>query len=548
MAKEKRPWISLVLAIVIVGGVFLGIKNAESNDVYTSISKNLTVLGRIYKEVSRRYVDEVQPDDFLKSGIDGMLNTLDPYTSYLEEREEQHQLEVITHGRYGGVGIPLNYRNNRVTVTDPPFLGTPAARSGIREGDIIVEVDGIQTQDLGFNETAKSIRGEPGTEVTLKIRREGEPKLLEFTLVREQIKVDDIRYSGMIDDEIGYVQLTRFTSNATTELTKAIQDLKSQDMKGLILDLRSNPGGLLDAAVRISDLFLPKGKTIVSTRGRMQGSTHEFKASLDPIYGEGPLIVLVNRISASASEIVAGAVQDNDRGVVVGDTTFGKGLVQTVIPFSPSSALRITTAKYYTPSGRCIQKQNYSNWADTVTTDDFFTVGGRPVHGSGGIAPDIIVRFPPVSDFVADLRRRSQFFNFAVHYTSIHTPPSGEFQVDDQIIEAFREYLDHENYTFSHPIERSLIALEDEASEGGYDGTLIQDIQRLRSSLEHSKRDMFTSNVEDIKSFLRLEIGSKFYGTRRGVELGFVDDVVVQKAVELIKDQQTYAGLLPGEQ
>ena len=551
MAKAQKHWVISFLAVIILCGAFIGIKRAESNDVYSTISKNLTVLGNIYKEVSRRYVDEVDPEVFLKAGIDGMLGTLDPYTSYLEEGDERHQLEVITHGRYSGVGIPLQYRNNSVTVSDPPFLGTPAARAGIREGDTIVEVDDVPTRDLDFNETARRIRGETGTEVTLKIRREGETKLLIFKMVREQIRIDDVRYSGVLDGNIGYVQLTRFTSNASTELTQAIQDLKSKNIRGLILDLRFNPGGLLDAAVEISDLFLPKDATIVSTRGRMKGASHEFKSVKNPIYGEGPVVVLVNRFSASASEIVAGAIQDNDRGIVVGDTTFGKGLVQTVIPFSPTSALRITTAKYHTPSGRCIQKQNYSSWSDsTVDTQTiYYTARGREVYGGGGIAPDIIASYPPVSDYVVDMRRKSLFFNFAVHYANAHQDLPPDFEIDEPLLHAFQEYMKEKSYEYQHPITRALEALEEEIAEGKYDGDLNQSIQQFRGSLNRSMQGTFLDNVEDIKSLLRLEIASKVFGTRTGIEIGLNDDPVVTKAVELMKNWDSYAAnILPMEE
>lgn len=553
MLKSKRSLLSFLLIILVMSGALLWTNSTKSSDTYSVISKNLTALGQIFKEVSRRYVDDVDPEKFLKAGIDGMLNTLDPYTAYIE-KEDKQQLQILTHGRYEGVGMGLSIRNGVATVVDPPFIGTPAARAGIREGDKVIKVDGISTKGRNLDETVHLIRGPAGTEVTLTIQRDGEDKLLEFSLVREQITVEDVRYAGFIEDGIGYIRLTRFSKNAGPEVVQAIQDLKTQNLRGLILDLRSNPGGLLDAAVEISDLFLPKDRIIVSTRGRTRDSSHKFKSLKNPIYGERPLVVLVNRFSASASEIVAGAVQDYDRGIVLGDTTFGKGLVQTVVPLSPTSALKITTAKYYTPSGRCIQKRNYSSWGDTASTVDqvsqqernsnYRTAGGRTVHGGGGIAPDMTVRFPEVSDIVVDLRRKSLFFNFAVHYTNTHEILDSNFQVNNTLLNEFRNYLKEKSYEYHHPLENGLSSLKAEAFKKGYGKSLLQDINSLQKSLDQSKEELFLSNSKDIRQFLRTELATKFFGTKRGVEISLKDDPVIQKALALLRDEEYYATIL----
>ena len=546
MKKLKRPYLSLLLVCLLPTVLFLWTNGTKSDDIYSKIGKNLTVLGDIYKEVTKNYVDKIDPDKFLKAGIDGMLNTLDPYSAYIE-REDRHQLQILTHGKYGGVGMPLNYRNNAVTVVDPPFLGTPAARAGIREGDTIIEVDGASTKNLGLDETARRIRGPVGSEVTLTIRREGELKLLDFTLVREQIKVEDVRYSGTIDDGIGYIRLTRFSKNAESEVADAIRSFKTQNLKGLILDLRSNPGGMLEAAVDISDLFLPKDVVIVSTRGRTKSSIREEKSKNTPTYGEGPLVVLVNRISASASEIVAGAIQDHDRGLVMGDTTFGKGLVQSVVPLSPSAALKITTAKYYTPSGRCIQKRHYSTWNDTTTGNDslaYHTDHGREVKGGGGITPDVTVPLPRVNDIVWDLRRKSLFFNFAVHYANTHAALDSDFLVDNKILEEFYKYIQEKSFEYKHPIENRLAALKTESLEAGYGSSILQDISHLEKSLNRIKEDMLQSSKKDVQRLLKLELASKFFGVRRGVEMGLEDDLVVQKALSFLNDRELYDSIL----
>ena len=547
MRTLKHTLLGFILVLIVLSGTLIWTNGAGSTDIYSSISKNLTLLGQIYKEVSTRYVDSVDPDKFLKAGIDGMLNTLDPYTEYIYENEEQHRLQVITSGKYGGVGILLNYRNNAVTVGEPPFLGTPAARAGIREGDIIIQVNDTPTDKIGYDESARRIRGPAGTEVTLSIRRQGVPEPIVFKLIREQIKVDDVRYAGIIGDSMGYILLTRFSNNAALEVRAAIDSLKKQHIKGLILDLRSNPGGLLDAAVKISSLFHPKNMDIVSTRGRAKGSINLFKSSTEPIYGDGPLVVLVNRFSASASEIVAGAVQDHDRGIILGDTTFGKGLVQSIIPLSPTSALKITTAKYYTPSGRCIQSHSYSAWSDTASLDQavlYHTDLGRQVHGGGGIAPDVIIDHPPVSDIVIDLLRKSLFFNFAVDYANTHAVPDSNLLIDDNILQSFQQYLKEKSYSYQHPVEGDLTALKKEALEKGYSASLLQDIDRLQKSLEKSKLDMLSGSRQDIRRFLRSEIASKFYGTKRDVEIGLEDDPAVQKALLLLADEDMYSNVL----
>lgn len=546
MRSIKRSWMSLIFVLLFACGLFLLTREAASNDFLTTVGKNLEVLGQVYKKVAGLYVERVDPDIFLKAGIDGMLNTLDPYTSYIEN-EDKPQLEIITHGKYGGVGLALSFRNNMVTVSEPPFIGTPSARAGIREGDQIVKVDSASTEKLGFYETVKIIRGRVGTEVTLTIRREGESKLLTFSIVREQIKVEDVRYDGIVENDIGYIRLTAFSKNAGSEINRILRDFKTRKLEGIILDLRSNSGGLLDAAVDISDFFLPKDKVIVSTRGRVESSIRTFKSIKTPIYGDLPMIVLVNRFSASASEIVAGAIQDHDRGIVIGDTTFGKGLVQTVVPLTSRSLLKITSAKYYTPSGRCIQKRNYSTWSDSSMIDQkttFLTSAGRQVHGGGGIAPDITVQLPFYNDFVVDLRRKSLFFNFAVNHANTHAVLDTNFKVDQKILQDFQQYLKQKNYKYEHAIEGRLASLREEALERNYTPSFIKNIDSLQESLNTINQELFQNSKQDIKQLLRSELSSKYFGTKREVEISLKDDIVFQKAVQLIRDELQYNEIL----
>jgi carboxyl-terminal processing protease len=516
-----------------------------ADDIYSEINKTFVILKEVYKEVPERYVDEINLEEFMKAGIEGMLSTLDPYSNYIEKGDKD-QLQILTDGKYEGVGMGLSMRNNRITVTDPPFIGTPAARAGIREGDVILKVDGQATRGMDLDEAVSIIRGPAGSSVVLTIQRNGMDHHLDFTLIREKIKIEDVRFAGIIDNDVGYIRLTRFSRNAAQEIREKIHSFETQDLNGVILDLRSNPGGMLDAAVQVSDIFLPRGAAIVSTRGRTQSSIQEFTSHGDAIYEKGPLVVLVNRGSASASEIVAGAIQDHDRGLVVGDTTFGKGLVQTVIPLTSSSALKLTTAKYYTPSGRCIQRQDYSQWADTSNSEDessYYTDNGRPVFGGGGIIPDVVVEPEFINDLVWDLQRKSYFFNFAVEYTSSIKPDS-TVEIDEKILSEFKKYLKEQGYSYQHPLEKHLDAFKKEVLKKGYDASILLDVEKFQKSLNRTEDEIYQSGIKDIKRILRLELASKAYGTQRESEIGLENDEVVKKAISLIRDQVFYASML----
>jgi len=404
----------------------------------------------------------------------------------------------------------------------------------------------LWTRDLGFSKTSGHIRGPAGSEVVVTIRREGEAGPLTFTLVRELIKVEDLVYAGEIAPGVGYLKLTRFSRNVGMDIARAIQQMDSEHMHGIILDLRSNPGGMLTAAVDVSDLFLNRDKVIVSTRGRVKKANRTFVSITDPVYGEKPLIILVNRFSASASEIVAGAVQDHDRGIVIGDTTFGKGLVQTLFPLSRDSAVKITTAKYYTPSGRCIQRQNYSSWDSVVadTSTGFATDNGRAVTAGGGIAPDVYMAPRLVSDYVVALRRQSLFFNFAVKYANSTQQMDSSATITDAIIDTFKSYMEEKSFEYTLPIEKQLDLLRESAESKNLGDGLISDIDELRVSLDDAKEKLFNQSVNDIKLLLRQEMASKLFGRKKSVEIAAEYDPVVKRAIEIISNTNEYNALL----
>ena len=386
MKNRKRNIKFLILMSVSL--VFLG---AEKKDIYKQVRKNQSLINDVYRHLVTNYVDDIDLDAFTKMSINNMLLDLDPYTVYMEN-EERSGIEMLTKGKYGGVGIQIGRREKVLTVISP-MENSPAKRAGIISGDKIIKIDDQETEGLSMDDAAKLIRGKKGSQVVLSVERFREADLIEFELTREDIKVKDISYSGMIDNQTGYIRLTRFSRNSDKEMKQALRELLENNMTGLVLDLRDNPGGLLNAAVNILDLFIDKGEMLVWTEGKTQKSKRKYESKTDPLVpSDLNITVLVNQGSASASEIVAGTLQDLDRAVVVGRSTFGKGLVQTVFNIDKNRALKITTAKYYIPSGRLIQKPGYlpdDILADTTKQDSlFYTKGGREVSGAGGITPD----------------------------------------------------------------------------------------------------------------------------------------------------------------
>ncbi len=577
LKKRTAVFVVLCAAALTVVGWTLDWGVSVSADYVHEIRKNIEVFGLIYQEISRKYVDPVDPDKFMKAGINGMLGTLDPYT-VLIEKEDNAQLQIITHGKYGGLGMSISVRDGWATVIEQPYEGTPALKAGIREGDRIIEVDGVPTKDMNVEEVASRLRGEVGTEVDLKIVREGEPEPLVYHLIRAEITIHDVTYSGIIRDGIGYVKLSRFSKNAGYEVNQAVRDLKAQGLKALILDLRNNPGGLLEAAVEVAENFVKKGEAIVSTKGRVEGSDKAYRSEKDPALGNLPLVVLVNGLSASASEIVAGAIQDLDRGVITGETTYGKGLVQTVVSLTRDSALKITTAKYYVPSGRCIQKDQphpdeqadllvsvaegedltdvrleaesskSAEKTEKASPEVFRTKNGREVYGGGGIKPDVEVSIPKLNRFESALRRKAMTFNFAVTYTSKHPAiKHHDFNVDDNIVAEFRQFLRDKKFAYTSQSELQLAELKKTAESEGYLADLQPSLTTLEQALQHEKDDDFTKSQNFIRQELEREIAGKLFGSKAQVEVTFDDDPAIKKALEILLSADAYNTILIGE-
>ena len=469
--NRRQVFAVIVLVTALVAGTWAVGRVQESTDnTYANIERFIQVLTK----VRDHYVEPVTTDKLMDSAIRGMLRTLDPYSQYLD-KDEAERLETTTHGSFGGIGISIGIRDGWVTVISP-IEGTPAWRAGIQGGDRIIKIDDVTTEGLSLDDAMKKMRGEKGTKVELQIYREGREKPIDFTMVRDIIQIKSVPYAGMLSNGVGYIRLSNFSERSREEIDAAIAKIEKQNPRGLILDLRYNPGGLLSQAVEVSEEFTPRGKKIVYTRGRDPSQNRDFISSATDPHTNYPLVVLVNQWTASASEIVSGAVQDMDLGVVVGRPTFGKGLVQTVIPLTRSvrgPKLKLTTAKYYTPSGRCIQKDEQlkdgalaaddeddsddpvSSLPDSLRANkplpEFKTEMGRVVYGGGGIVPDLEldeVRFPRI---VEDLESKQIFFKYAVKYAANpkHKQAPAGYQITPAIRDEFLSLLKTEKFEFN---------------------------------------------------------------------------------------------------
>ena len=515
----------------------------KKND-YKTIKKNQALINEVYRHLITHYVDNFDLDAFTKESINNMLMDLDPYTIYLEN-EEKSGIEMLTRGKYGGVGIQIGRREKQLTVISP-MENSPAKRAGILSGDKIIAIDGEETEDLSMDAAAKMIRGERGTKVILRIFRFGESEPIDFALVREDIKVKDISYSGIIDDNTGYIRLTRFSKNSDLEMKKALKDLMEQELTGIILDLRDNPGGLLNAAVNILDLFIKKGETVVWTEGKTNKSKRKYESKHDPLVpNDVNIIVLVNQGSASASEILAGTLQDLDRGVVIGRSTFGKGLVQTVYSIDKDRSLKITTAKYFIPSGRLIQKPGYlpdELLADTTKMDSiFYTKGGRMVSGGGGITPDHIVELEKVSPILSASWRNGLFFNFVQKHKTDYSSLA-DAKIDQSIMAQFEEYIQSYDLDIFTENEADYMNMREKLFDLDSTNLSIQGAVDLLDSYFQQKALMqFDLEDEKLHHWLMVEFADYFGGEEGKVKLAATQDKDIMKALTILNDPMAYS-------
>ncbi len=528
----------------------------EKMDMIRAIRENVGLFGEIYRQVNMRYVDQVEPEEFMKAGIKGMLATLDPYTDFIEQ-ESSDDLRILSEGEYGGVGLQIGTRGtHRVLTVISPIEGTPAWRLGIRAGDQILFIEDESTEGFTTSDAASKLRGPAGTKVRVKINRYGVDELLEYTITRERIEVNDVSYAGMIDEGIGYVRLTRFSRSAGDEVRQAIHDLKEQgNLQSLVLDLRSNPGGLLPEAIAVAENFLEAGEPIVSTQGRLPRTNNSYAAQQPPTLDtEIPLVVLINGGSASASEIVSGAVQDLDRGVVIGRTSFGKGLVQNVINFKDGTALRVTTAKYYTPSGRLIQKTDYFNDNEAIITSEldvisdtlFHTSSGREVIAHGGIVPDIEIEGEDVGELTLALWRQDMFFDYVSHYLDQNPEQSQWRGMGEELYSSFVTHMDTVEFEFETELQNRIMDLHT-SMETVADSTIYLDlITELETLAANEYNGLLEREHEEISDRLLIELAAALEGSAGRTQASLEIDPDIMKAIEILQDEELYSSVLAG--
>lgn len=538
---------------LLIGALGLGLFSFKTeNERYFDIAKNLDIFATLFKEVNTYYVDEVTPGKLVKTGIDAMLKSLDPYTNYISE-DDIEDFRTQTTGQYGGIGAVVGNRNGK-TIIQLPYEGMPAQKAGLLIGDEILKIDGQDITKKSNSDVSKLLKGQANTTVKLEIKRYAVDKPFEVSVTRDKIQIENVPYYGMVTNDIGYFQLSGFTTDASREVKNAVAKLKELGAKKIIFDLRDNPGGLLNEAVNISNLFVPKGKDIVSTKGKVTDWNKVYKALDEPLDTEIPLVILTSSRSASASEIVSGVMQDYDRAVLVGERTFGKGLVQATRPLSYNSQLKVTTAKYYIPSGRCIQEVDYSHRKEDGTLGKipdslrvaFKTSAGRTVFDGGGVAPDIEVKEKEYADISKAIGNKGYFFEYANKYRSEHpTITSAKtFNVSDAEYQKFVSFLSKKDVTYSTNVELAIDDLVKKAKDEKHYDDIKNDVETLKKKIAVNKANDLIRFKPEIKELLEQEIVSRYYFQKGAIEASFDDDADILAAIEVLNNQSKYKDLL----
>lgn len=546
---KKRNFLFTLVAIVILA---FSVTALKSDDKSFEISKQLNIFATLFREVNMFYVDEVNPGDLVSTGIKSMLRSLDPYTVYYPE-SEMEDVKLMTTGEYAGIGSIISKKGDKIIIREP-YKNSPAAKAGLLPGDVILSIDGNSVKNKNTEDVSTMLKGQPGKEITIKLQREFEAKPIEKKIIREKIQIPSVPYYGMVNDTTGYVYLTSFTDKSASDVRDAIITLKNKGAKAMILDLRGNTGGLLDQAVEVVNFFVPRGSKVVSTKGKVKQSDKEYTATKNPIVPDMPLAVLIDRGSASASEIVSGALQDLDRAVLIGERSFGKGLVQSVRDLAYNTKLKVTTGKYYIPSGRCIQALDYSHRnpdgsvgkvPDSLITE-YTTKAGRKVYDGGGINPDIQIAPEKFARITEELVIQDLTFDFINSYALKH-PEIGsirDFKITDDIYNQFKQYLKEKEFSYETETQQLLEKLIKAAkTEKYYDGSQEQ-IAQLQKDFTHSiDRDMDVFK-DEIITFLTEQFIQRYYFMEGVIEYKATHDKEVVKATEILANQDEYKKLL----
>ncbi|HCN24679.1 MAG TPA: hypothetical protein DIS65_04860 [Candidatus Marinimicrobia bacterium] len=540
----QRKYLFVVGIIILCGTALFAVSKA---DIFKQVAVNQKLINDVYKYIVTNYADEIDVEKFTRKSIRNILNDLDPFTVFMEP-EEGEGIDLLTKGKYGGVGMEIGKRDGEITVV-APMADSPTMRAGIISGDVIVKIDTVVAKDMNLNDVARLIRGEKGTEVTLSIQRAGLDNVIKFTMIREDIKVKDVAYSGMLNDRIGYILLTRFSKNAAPGMKKAIDQLKEQKAEAIILDLRNNPGGLLKSSIDILDMFLLKGEKLLSTKGRTKGSNRTFFSKKDPVIGSDiKIAILINEGSASASEIVSGAIQDLDRGVIIGRRSFGKGLVQSVYQLDKERRLKMTTAKYYIPSGRLIQNPGYidKDIINDVSEQDtlFATVKGRKVKGGGGIMPDYEVEVHKYGPLTRECWRQGILFTY-VQKRKQNYSSFDEVLATEDLIEDFYVYLKEQDLDISIDGESNYNDFKAKLSSiDSTNAELNSAFEIIDGFFVEKEASLFDKESEDIRKWLLAEFANHYNGKEGRIQFTLQSDEYVEKAISILEDQVAYRNVL----
>lgn len=534
---------------VLVGLMLMTSPLMAQNDF--EIAKNVDIFVSILKELNEKYADEISPGQLTQTAIDAMLESLDPYTVYYPESQIE-DYRLMTTGQYGGVGALIMQRGDDVVISEP-YEGSPAAKAGVRAGDIIRKVNNQSLEGKKSDDVSTAMKGQPGSTLVLEVFRPSANKTMTFNIVREEIKLPNIPYSGMLDNNIGYLKLDQFTDKAGSEVRESFMKLKEEGMKYFILDLRNNGGGLEGEAVKIMNLFVDKGITIVENKGKIPEQQHVFKTVANPVDKDIPIVVLVNEHSASASEIVSGAFQDLDRAVIVGKKTYGKGLVQNILPLDYNTSLKITVAKYYIPSGRCVQNIDYfeNDSAKAAKIPDslavaFKTKNGRTVYDKGGVEPDVITQDSLLSDILFTLVTNNLIFDFANDYRAKHEtiPPADKFRIDDQLYAEFVDFLKDKDYSYKSETEEVLEKLKKSAENEKLFSSIESYYNQLLKKLEEEKKNDLQKYKAEICSYLASEIAVRYYYQKGRIINMLNEDPDIAMAKSVLLDTQRYNSIL----
>lgn len=544
-----------LLLFVLLFSPLLSLSQEKQNNF--EISKSLDIYNNVLKYLNMNYVDEINPAELNEIAINAMLKELDPYTVFIPESEIE-DVRLMTMGEYGGIGSVIQFYDGNVHISEP-YENFPAHKAGLIPGDAIMEVNGVNTENKTVSEVSELLKGTPGSPLTLKIKREGEKDYLVKTLKREKIKIDNIPYSTVLDGGIGYIILSQFTKDAAKELKDTFLKMKAEnELKGLIIDLRGNGGGLLNEAVDIVNIFTPKNKLVVYTKGKTSEQNRNYFTKNEPEDTEIPLVVLVNEASASASEIVAGSIQDFDRGVIVGQRTFGKGLVQNILPMTYNTQMKVTVSKYYIPSKRCIQEIDYSKKSknDTISKNDtlgpvFRTANGRKVYEGHGIQPDVKIESDLLSTVTAHLYADNLIFKFANKFyrenKSIASPET--FEITDEIYDDFVKFVGEQEFSYVSESEKDFDELVKTAKMEGYYDKIKEQLDLLEHELKNHKGDDMNINRDEIEELLKMEIVGRYYFQKGKIISTLKDDKELERAVEILLNtngKNEYENLLKG--